>query len=210
MYLTKRQREVLDFINDFIAQKGYSPSLSEIGDGVGLSSLATIHKHLRNLEGKGVIKRGWNRGRSIEMVPMDSMVGQSMSQVIELPIYGLVAAGRPIAAIAEGQPETMCIPSRFARSRAETFLLKVQGDSMIDEQIRSGDYIIVEKRETALDGETVVALIDDEEATVKRFYQEPGGIARLQPANELLSPMRYRASRVRIQGVVVGLMRQYA
>lgn len=208
MYLTKRQREVLDYIAEFIRDRGYSPSLGEIGEGVGLSSLATIHKHLKNLEEKGVIKRGWNRGRSIEMMPYPETRAPDFHNVIHLPIRGRVAAGSPIEAIEDAEAETLCVPVDFVRSH-ETFVLKVEGDSMIDEQIRDGDYIIVERRQTAMNGETVVALVDDESATVKKFYLQKGGMVRLQPANERMSPMLYQASRVKIQGVVVGLMRRY-
>jgi len=209
MYLTKRQREVLDYINKFIAEKGYSPSLSEIGDGVGLSSLATIHKHLRNLEEKAAIKRGWNRGRSIELLDLKPMASPISSPMTTLKILGKVAAGIPIEAVEDADPETLSVPVEFVRT-AETFVLRVQGDSMIEEQIRDGDYIIVERRQTAMNGETVVALVDQQHATVKKFYREKGGQIRLQPANETMVPMTYPAQRVMIQGVVVGLMRKYA
>jgi repressor LexA len=208
MYLTKRQREVLDYIERFIAERGYSPSLEEIGEGVGLTSLATIHKHLQNLQQKGVIRRAWNRGRSIEITQSSSGDAMFNSRMLELPIFGKVAAGLPIAAIDDPEPETLCVPQEFVKT-AETFVLKVEGDSMIDEQIRDGDYIIVEPRQTALNGETVVALVDQSEATVKKYYREPGNMIRLQPANERLAPMYFPSARVLIRGVVVGLMRRY-
>jgi len=206
MYLTKRQREVLNFIDHFIEEKGYSPSLEEIGDGVGLSSLATIHKHLMNLQDKGVIRRSWNRGRSIEVSA--GFKHGNIRKMVELPVLGKVAAGRPIDAIEDATAETLCVPAEFIRT-SETFVLRVEGDSMIDEQIRDGDYVIIEKRDSASNGETVVALVDEGEATVKRYYREAGNLIRLQPANERMSPMIYPSSRVRIQGAVVGLMRKY-
>jgi repressor LexA len=207
MYLTKRQREVLTFIEDFIRNEGYSPSLEEIGEGVGLSSLATIHKHLQNLEDKGVIRRHWNRGRSIEVTNQASM-SMLPSKTMELPILGRVAAGVPIEAVEESSPETLCVPQEFVRNSSETFVLRVEGNSMIEDQIADGDFIVVERRRSANNGETIVAMVDGE-ATVKRFYREAPNLIRLQPANSTMEAMYYAAKDVQIQGIVVGLMRRY-
>jgi repressor LexA len=142
------------------------------------------------------------------MLPYPETPAPDFHHVIHLPIKGRVAAGLPIDAIEDSDAETLCVPVDFVRSH-ETFVLKVEGDSMIDEQIRDGDYIIVERRQTAMNGETVVALVDEETATVKKFYHQKGGMIRLQPANEHMAPMIYATNRIRVQGVVVGLMRRY-
>jgi repressor LexA len=200
MYLTKRQREIFSYVNRFIHSRGYAPSLEEIAMAIGLSSLATVHKHLKNLEAKGVIKRGWNRGRSIEIsIPQ-------APRAVDVPLLGEVAAGKPIEAVEDRQ--TIGVPEEFFRSN-ETFVLRVKGDSMIDEQIRDGDFIIVERRSSAENGETVVALLRGSEVTVKKFYRDNGSI-RLQPANERMLPLLLSAEDVEIKGVVVGLLRKYA
>src|SRR5213083_3604463 len=143
--LTKRQREILDYLNEFIAQHGYAPSLEEIGRRFGLSSLATVHKHLTNLQEKGLIKRAWNRSRALELVPTEVTV-----RAVELPLLGRVAAGTPIEAVQAS--ETIFVPEDMV-GRRDTYVLQVKGDSMIDEQIRDGDYVIVEDRKAARDGE---------------------------------------------------------
>ena len=204
-YLTKRQFEILSAIETFIAEHGYSPSLEELGQQIGLSSLATVHVHLRNLEEKKLIRRAWNRSRSIELVPRRERDSVG-SRTVELPLLGRVAAGVPIEAI--HTPETVEVPQEFVRGK-ETFVLRVQGESMIDEQIRNGDLVIVERRETAQNGDTVVALVNGEEATIKKFYRESGGRVRLQPANRTMKPLVIRASACAIQGVVIGLLRKY-
>jgi repressor LexA len=210
-YLTKRQREILSFLDDFIEEKGYSPSLEEVGLGLGLSSLATVHVHLKNLEEKRMIRRLPNRGRSIEL----TSAGQKWRMEkrdkkggnwVEILLLGRVAAGRPIEAVEI--PETIEVPLDFVRGR-ETFALRVQGDSMINEQIRHGDLVIVEKRSTAENGETVVALVEGNEATVKKFYREADGRVRLQPANDAMEPIFIEADACAIQGVVIGLLRKY-
>lgn len=198
--LTKRQREILDYLNDFIQQHGYAPSLEEIGRRFGLSSLATVHKHLTNLQEKGFIKRSWNRSRSVELIP--ARVG---TRSVELPLLGYVAAGRPIEAITG--TETINVPEDLV-GKGDTYVLRVKGDSMIDEQIRDGDYVIVEDRKTADNGEMVIALIGGAEATLKKFYREQGRI-RLQPANPAMQPMLFDADQVQVQGVVIGVMRRY-
>jgi repressor LexA len=198
--LTKRQREILDFLNEFIQQHGYAPSLEEIGRRFGLSSLATVHKHLTNLEHKGLIVRKWNFSRAIELVPR-----QKKSGAVELPLLGLVAAGKPIEALES--TDTFTVPEEFIR-RQNTFVLRVKGNSMVDDGIWDGDYVIVEERPAAENGETVVALVNGE-ATVKRFYNEKGGKIRLQPANESMQPIIARDKDVEIRGAVVAVMRKY-
>lgn len=198
--LTKRQREILDFLTEFIEQHGYAPSLEEIGRRFGLSSLATVHKHLTNLQEKGVIKRAWNRSRSIELVPTRVPL-----RAVELPLLGYVAAGAPIEAITT--TETIAVPESLVGRRG-TYVLRVRGDSMIDEQIRDGDLVIVEDRKTAENGEMVIALIGGTDVTLKKFYRDDGRV-RLQPANPAIAPIVLDADEVAIQGVVVGLMRKY-
>ena len=198
MYLTRRQREMVDCIERFIQRHGYSPTLEEIGQMLGLSSLATVHKHLQNLETKGMIKRNWNHSRAIEITQRATVRGGS------IPLMGEVAAGYPIEAIEN--PELIEVPRDFIGAK-QTFVLKVRGDSMIDDGIRDGDLIIVESRSTAQPGQTVVALIDGE-ATVKKFFPE-GNRVLLQPANINMPPLRYPAEQVTIQGIVIGLMRRY-
>jgi repressor LexA len=198
--LTKRQREILDYLNDFIQQHGYAPSLEEIGRRFGLSSLATVHKHLTNLQEKGFIKRAWNRSRSVELVPVH--VG---TRSLELPLLGYVAAGAPIEAIVG--TETIAVPEDLVGKR-DTYVLRVRGDSMIDEQIRDGDFVIVEDRKTAQNGEMVIALLGGSEVTLKKLYRENGAV-RLQPANPTMRPLVLDAGQVQVQGVVVGVMRKY-
>jgi repressor LexA len=198
--LTKRQREILDYLNDFIQQHGYAPSLEEIGRRFGLSSLATVHKHLTNLQEKGFIKRSWNRSRSVELIP--ARVG---TRSVEVPLLGYVAAGAPIEAVAGA--ETINVPEDLVGKR-DTYVLRVRGDSMIDEQIRDGDYVIVEDRKTADNGEMVIALVGGADVTLKKFYREQGRI-RLQPANPAMQPMLFDPEQIQVQGVVIGVMRRY-
>src|SRR4029077_17915366 len=198
--LTKRQREILDYLNEFIQQHRYAPSLEEIGRRFGLSSLATVHKHLTNLQEKGFIKRAWNRSRSVEMVPT-----RSGGRSLELPLLGYVAAGLPIEAIATS--ETIAVPEDLV-GRRDTYVLRVRGNSMIDEQICDGDLVIVEDRKTAQNGETVVALLSGSDVTLKKLYRENGRV-RLQPANPTMQPIFVDPEQVQVQGVVVGVMRKY-
>ena len=198
--LTKRQREILDYLNDFIQQHGYAPSLEEIGRRFGLSSLATVHKHLTNLQEKGFIKRAWNRSRSVELVPT-----RAGGRALELPLLGYVAARAPIEAVTG--TETIAVPEDLVGKR-DTYVLRVKGDSMIDEQIRDGDYVVVEDRKTATNGEMVIALLGGADVTLKKFYKDNGRI-RLQPANPAIQPLIIPADQVQIQGVVVGVMRKY-
>ena len=198
--LTKRQREILDYLNEFIEQHGYAPSLEEIGRRFGLSSLATVHKHLTNLQDKGFIRRAWNRSRSVELVPT-RMGGRAL----DLPLLGYVAAGVPIEAVVSN--ETVTVPEDLVGTR-DTYALRVRGNSMIDEQIRDGDLVVVEDRQTAHNGEMVIALLEGAEVTLKKFYRENGHI-RLQPANDAVAPIIVKADEVQVQGVVVGIMRRY-
>ena len=197
--LTRRQREILDYLAEFIEHHGYSPSLEEVGRRFGLSSLATVHKHLTNLQEKGFIKRAWNRSRSVELVPTGG------GRAIEIPLQGYVAAGDPIEAVVS--PENVAVPESLTGTRT-TYALRVRGQSMIDEQIRDGDIVIVEDRKTAENGEMVIALLDASEATLKTLHREKGRI-RLQPANPAMRPIVVDADRVQVQGVVIGLMRRY-
>jgi repressor LexA len=198
--LTRRQREILDYLGEFIEQHGYAPSLEEIGRRFGLSSLATVHKHLTNLQEKGFIRRAWNRSRSVELVPT-----RGGGRAIELPLLGYVAAGVPIEAVATA--ESIAVPEDLVGKR-DTYVLKVRGDSMIDEQIRDGDFVIVEDRKTAENGEMVIALLGGSDVTLKKFYREDGRI-RLQPANPAMQPLMVTPEQLQIQGVVVGVMRKY-
>jgi len=198
--LTKRQREILDYLGDFIQQHGYAPSLEEIGKRFNLSSLATVHKHLTNLQDKGFIKRAWNRSRSVELMPT-RMGGRA----VELPLLGYVAAGAPIEAVAG--TESIAVPEEMV-GRRDTYVLRVRGSSMIDEQIRDGDFVIVEDRKTADNGEMVIALLGGQDVTLKKFYRDNGRI-RLQPANPVMEPIVVPPDHVQIQGVVVGVMRRY-
>jgi repressor LexA len=200
MALTRRQREVLDVIREFIGTNGYSPSLEEIGSTLGLSSVATVHKHVTHLVDKGLVRRVWNQNRSIELA--EGTAGRAL----DLPLYGTIAAGFPLEAIPS--TETITVPADMVSGRGRTFVLKIQGDSMTGEQIREGDYVVIEERQTARDGETVVALVDGSEATLKRFYRD-GSTVRLQPAHPTMQPIVLAAERVQVQGVVVGLIRKY-
>jgi repressor LexA len=199
MPLTKRQREILDFLNDFIQRHGYAPSLEEIGKRFSLSSLATVHKHLTNLQEKGFIKRAWNRSRSVELVPHP---GGTRGRAADA---GLCRRGMPIEAVAGN--ETIAVPEDLV-GRRDTYVLRVRGNSMIDEQIRDGDFVIVEDRKTANNGEMVIALLGGSDATLKTFYREHDTV-RLQPANPTMQPIFVPADNVQIQGVVVGVMRKY-
>ncbi len=201
MYLTKRQKFIYDYIVSFIKEQGYAPSIVEIGDHFGLSSPATIHKHLTNLEAKGLIRRQKNMSRAIELLPRQADGASSF----EAPLLGYIAAGVPL----ETYPveESISIPFDMI-GRRRTYVLKVKGDSMIDESIQDGDYVIVEERDFADNGETVVALVNNENATLKKYYRE-NGYVRLQPANPSMEPIIVPADQLTIQGVVIGLLRKY-
>ena len=200
MALTRRQREIYDYICSFVSLNGYSPSLEEIGAHFNLSSVATVHKHVQHLVNKRFLRKAWNRSRSVEPVEPPS------SGSVSLPLLGFVAAGAPIEAIEV--EETLEVPAHLVPRRGRSFALRVRGDSMIDEQIRDGDYVVVESRSEARDGETVVALIRGEEATLKKFYRR-GAMVRLQPANAAMDDIVVPAEDLEVRGVVSGLVRSY-
>lgn len=202
MALTRRQKQILDYLQEYLTENGYAPSYEEIAEHFGYASLATVHEHVENLRVKGYVRKGYNESRSLEVVPAESTVS-----AVELPLLGLVAAGLPIEAVEDR--ETLSVPEDFLRRGGRNFVLRVAGDSMVDEQIRDGDYIVVNSRERADNGEMVVALVDGEAATVKKFYRESDGNVRLQPANPTMQPMYFRPDRIRVQGVVVGVIRRY-
>ena len=207
MAITKRQRQVYDFIHGFVQKNGYSPSFEEIGNGMGLSSLATVHKHISNLEKKGLIKRDYNRSRSIDVLPVRGLFKRQVQKApteLALPLLGRIAAGQPIEAI-ENQ-ETISLGD-ITRSK-DVFVLQVKGESMKDEHIVDGDYVLVEKTNTSRDGEIIVALVDGTDATLKRLYREGVNI-RLQPSNATMKPIIVPARSVQIQGRVIGVLRKY-
>jgi len=202
MALTRRQREIYDFICEFVESNGYSPSLEEIGSRFGLASVATVHKHVQHLVAKGFLRKAWNRSRSLEPVPDSHEEGSPV-----VPLLGTVAAGYPIEAIEQGG-ETIGVPLDMIGRPGETFALRVRGDSMIEDQICDGDVVVIERRDQARNGETVVALVRGDEATLKRFYQR-GEQVELVPANSSMEPIEVHASEVQIRGVVRGLMRTF-
>ena len=201
MALTRRQRQVLDVIREFLERHGYSPSLEEIGRELGLSSVATVHKHVSHLVQKGFVRRTWNQNRSIELADEGPGTGAS-----HLNLAGTIAAGVPLEAVPT--TETIAVPTDMVRDPANSYVLRVQGDSMINEQIRDGDFVVVERRDQASEGDTVVALIEGSEATLKRFHRD-GARVRLEPANPAVKPIVVDADKVAIQGVVVGVIRKY-
>ncbi|HTY16793.1 MAG TPA: transcriptional repressor LexA [Myxococcota bacterium] len=200
MALTRRQRELYDFVCAFIAEHGYSPSLEEIGRTLGLSSVATVHKHVAQLVAKGWLQKGWNRARSLE--PVASQPAGELS----LPLLGVVAAGVPIESV-EVQ-DRIAVPAGLVRHPEASFVLQVRGDSMIDEQIRDGDFVVVERRSEVRDGDTVVAVLRGGEATLKKL-QRRGATVRLLPANARMKPIEVPAGEVEVRGVVRGLLRRY-
>ena len=206
MAITKRQRQIYDFISDFVQKNQYSPSFEEIKHGMGLNSLATVHKHISNLEKKGLLTRDYNRSRSIDLLPPKGRLKQAMSvnTTMVLPLVGRIAAGQPIEAVERS--ETISLAD-FVQSK-EVYVLEVRGESMQDEHILDGDYVLVEKVKTAHNGDIVVALVDNNDATLKRFYREGDNI-RLQPSNAAMKPIILPAAAVQIQGRVIGVLRKY-
>lgn len=206
-YLTERQRDIFQFIKDFQREKGVAPTHREICDHFGFSSYGTVYKHLSMLEKKGLIRRDWNQKRGVELVDQNEAVtppAASSSGARNLPLFGYIAAGRPIDV--DVSDEVITVPERLT-TRGENYVLKVRGDSMIDDGIMDGDYIIVAHRREADNGQMVVANVSGE-VTLKRFYRE-GERVRLQPANSAMSPIYARSRDVAVQGVVVGLMRRF-
>ncbi len=201
-FLTERQGEILDFIRESLRLRGVAPTHREICEQFGYSSYGTVHKHLKLLEQKGYLKRHWNQKRGVELAEGQGSEGGAR----ELPFFGLIAAGRPIEAVAGH--DRVQVPGHLLQGRkGEHFVLRVQGDSMIDEGIHDGDLVVVLRREEADAGEMVVALVADE-VTLKRFFPE-GEQVRLQPANPTMQPIHVPADQVRVQGIVVGLMRKF-
>ncbi len=202
MPLTKKQRQILNFLSTYSEGNGYAPSFEEIAQEFNYNSLATVHEHLTNLERKGYIKRSYNESRAIEILPSDAN-----PRSIELPMLGTVAAGMPIEALTTN--ESVCVPEDFLRKGGNHYVLRVRGNSMIDEQIRDGDFVVVNERMTADNGEMVIALLNNSAATVKKMYRERDGRIRLQPANGTMPPIYVHENDVTIQGIVVGVLRRY-
>ena len=200
MAVTRRQKEVLDFLEAFVSRNGYSPSFEEIARGMSLKSLATVHKHITNLEKKGMLDRVHNRSRSIDVLPPGTKTRSSL----KLPLAGRIAAGSPVEAMEAS--ETISLADVVGNR--DVFALEVRGDSMRDEHIINGDYVLVERTKTARNGEIVVALVHGAETTLKRFYPE-GNVVRLQPANLEMEPIYVPAAQVAIQGRVLGVLRKY-
>jgi repressor LexA len=205
MAVTRRQKEVLDFIGSFVERNGYSPSFEEIARGLNLKSLATVHKHVTNLQAKGILQRGHNRSRSIDVLPQPRTPRSASYTRERLPLMGRIVAGLPVEAVENS--ESISISDIVGNK--EVFALEVRGDSMRDEHIVDGDYVLVERTRAARDGEIVVALVRGSETTLKRFYVE-GSIVRLQPANTEMEPIFLPAAQVEVQGRVLGVLRKYA
>jgi repressor LexA len=200
MAITRRQKEVLDFIKNFVERCGYSPSFEEIAHGLHLSSLATVHKHISNLERKGLLQRGHNRSRSIDVLPE-----RKTSTMPEIPMMGRIAAGRPVEAMEANESLSL----NDLVDNKPVFALEVRGESMREDHIMHGDYVLVEKAQTARQGEIVVALVDGSETTLKRYFLE-GDVVRLQPANAEMEPIYVPATRVAIQGRVLAIVRKFS
>lgn len=200
--LYKRQKQILDFIKQYIDKYGYSPTLGEIAEALGVSSLATVHEHLQALVKKGVIKRFEGAVRGIEVI--DDTISKHL-QGIELPILGYIAAGQPLMAYTDPDASIKISPSMVS-GKKRSYVLQVKGDSMIEDGILDGDYVIIEEQNDASDGDIVVALLDNGLATLKRFFRESGRI-RLEPANSQMSPIY--ATDVKIQGKCVGVIRRF-
>ncbi len=204
MALTKRQKQVMDFIAKFVDENGYSPSYEEIAQGLNLASLATVHKHILALETKNYVKRGFNRSRSLDLGPKYVQEHRRQREM-EVPLLGRIAAGQPVEAVE--QRATLSFAD-FAGHR-DTYALEVRGDSMIEDHICDGDMILVERTTDVRDGEIVVALVSGTDTTLKRIYREPAGRIRLQPANASLQPIYVQAADVQIQGRLLAVLRKY-
>jgi repressor LexA len=198
--LTPRQKEIADFIRRYRSKNGVSPTQREICEEFGYSSFGTLQKHIRLLLDKGVLVRDWNKRRSLALAEEDRPAG-----AVEIPLAGRIAAGQPIESEPEG--ESVAVPEALTR-KGQNYVLRVSGHSMIDDGIHDGDFVVVNRREKAANGEMVAALVNGE-ATLKRFYNEGDGRIRLQPANDRMAPIYAAEGDVKVQGVVVGLMRKY-
>jgi repressor LexA len=207
MALTRRQKEVMDFLSSFIQKHGYSPSYDEIATGLSLASLATVHKHIQALEAKQYLRRSYNHSRSLEIGEryLTEEKARRTPAMESVPLMGRIAAGSPVEAIPD--PETLHF-SDFVGNES-TFALQVRGDSMIEDHICSGDFVLVEKTDSVRDGDIVVALVDGSEATLKRYYADSDGRVRLQPANASMAPIYVDPSSLQIQGRVLAVMRKY-
>jgi repressor LexA len=201
--LSKRQQDILSFIKDEVKKKGYPPSVREIGEAVGLASSSTVHGHLARLESKGLIRRDPTKPRAIEILEIDQNITTPKYNVVNVPVVGRVTAGQPITAI-ENVEEYFPLPDTLVPSDEQVFMLEVMGDSMIEAGILDGDYVIVKQQQTANNGEIVVAMTEEDEATVKRFFKEKDFI-RLQPENPTMEPIMLR--NVSILGKVIGVYR---
>ena len=217
MALTKRQFRVLAFLDSFVRRNGYCPSYDEVRKALGLASLATVHKHMNTLQRKGYIRRDPNRSRSIEVIDRRPMIeadalsakGENdpgpMFRAESLPLLGRIAAGRPVEAFANREALSL---QEFVGNK-NVYVLQVKGDSMIEDHICDGDYVVVESTHRADNGDTVVALVEGNEATLKRFYREGDGRLRLQPANSSMAPILMETGELEIQGRVIGVLRKY-
>ena len=207
MALTKRQKEVMDYLTGFIRKHGYSPSYEEIANGLGLASLATVHKHVQALEAKQYLRRNYNHSRSLEISERFVTEEKARGPVVAdtIPLLGRIAAGVPVEAVSDS--ETLHF-SDFVGNE-NTFALEVRGESMIEDHICSGDFVLVERTDTVRNGEIVVALVNGSETTLKRFYSEPDGRVRLQPANSSMQPFFVDRTNLEIQGRVLAVMRKY-
>lgn len=215
MPLTRRQREALDFIVAFLKREKYSPSFEEIAEALGLASIATVHKHLTALESKGYLKRSFNQSRALELGPKyyreQRLKRQEQAKkappppALETPLLGTIAAGQPIEAF----PNQESLSFKDFLGVQNVFALEVRGDSMIEDHILEGDYVLVEKTEQIRDGDIVVALVEGSESTLKRFYRESKNKARLQPANAAMKPIMVPLADLQIQGRVLAVHRKY-
>jgi repressor LexA len=207
MALTRRQKDVLDFIAGYQVDNGYNPSYEEIARGLKLSSIATVHKHISALAKKNYLSRGANQSRSVEVLPryVQEQSRNKFEASLEIPIHGTIAAGQPVQAF--DTADTLSFADFVGRK--ETYALRVRGNSMVEDHICDGDMILVENTQDATDGQIVVALVGDTETTLKRFYREQGNMIRLQPANETMSPIRVPASQVKIRGRLLAVLRKY-
>jgi repressor LexA len=207
MALTRRQKEVLDFIASYQVENGYSPSYEEIARGLKLASIATVHKHISALDKKNYLHRSHNQSRSIDVAPryLQEQRRNKIEASLEIPMLGTIAAGQPV----ETYDQRSTVSFSDFVGHKDTYALRVRGNSMIEDHICEGDMILVENTIEAHDGDIVVALVNGAETTLKRFYKEPGNIVRLQPANSTMSPIRVPAQDVQIQGRLLAVLRKY-